>query len=54
MNIFTNFVKGLKKSFNGKDCLREIYQCGFCGKPSFANICQVCETELSYRKYQDK
>ena len=27
MGILTNFIKGLKKSFSGKDYLREINQC---------------------------
>ena len=50
MNIFTNFVKGLKKSFSGKDYLRNISQCSECGKPSFCVMCQYCETKLAYRK----
>ena len=50
MSIFTNFLDGLKKSFDGKDYLRNIPQCSKCGKPSFCVMCQYCETELAYRK----
>ena len=49
MGIFTNFIKGLKKSFDGKDHLRSIYQCQICGKPSWASWCQWCELEFKYR-----
>ena len=44
-----NFIGGLKKSFSGKDYLREINQCDKCGKPSFFNSCLKCETEEAYR-----
>ena len=49
MGIFSNFIKGLKKSFDGRDHLREIYQCVMCGKPSFSAWCQICELEFKYR-----
>ncbi len=50
MSIFTNFVNGLKKSFSGKDYLRNISQCSECGKPSFCVMCQYCETKNAYEK----
>ena len=49
MNIFTNFINGLRKSFSGKDYLREINQCNSCGRPSFFNSCLKCETDDAYR-----
>jgi hypothetical protein len=49
MSIFSNFIKGLKKSFDGKDHLREINKCDICGKPSFSKWCQWCELEFKYR-----
>ena len=53
MGIFTNFIKGLKKSFDGKDHLREIYQCAICGKPSWSSWCQWCELEFKYRSHRE-
>ena len=52
-NILRNFIKGLKKSFDGKDYLRNISQCDECGKPSFCVTCQFCETANAY-KVSDK
>jgi hypothetical protein len=49
MGIINNFIKGLKKSFNGRDYLREVNQCNKCGKPSFFNSCLKCETDEAYR-----
>ena len=49
MGMVSNFIKGLKKSFNGRDYLREINQCNKCGKPSFFNSCLMCETNEAYR-----
>ena len=49
MGIISNFIKGLKKSFSGRDYLREINQCNKCGKPSFFKSCLKCETEEAYR-----
>ena len=49
-----NFIGGLVKSFSGEDYLREIHQCEKCGRPSFTNVCQFCETTEAYRKYYDK
>ena len=48
MNILTNFINGLKKSFDGKDYLRDIGDCDKCGRPSFFKSCLYCETERSY------
>ena len=49
MSIFSNFIKGLKKSFDGKDQLREINKCDICGKPSFSKGGQRCGLEFKYR-----
>ena len=46
-----NFIGGLKKSFSGKDYLREINQCDKCGKPSFFNSCLKCEVDDVYRGF---
>ena len=52
--MFRNFIKGLKKSFDGKDYLRDINQCDKCGKPSFFNSCLKCETDEAYRGWNQK
>ena len=49
MSIFTNFINGLKKSFDGKDHLRQINNCKSCGKPSFFSTCLKCEMDETYR-----
>ena len=49
MSIFTNFINGLKKSFSGKDYLRDINRCKICYKPSFFSTCLKCETDDAYR-----
>ena len=49
INIISNFIIGLKKSFDGKDYLRNISQCDTCGKPSFFDSCLKCETDDAYR-----
>ena len=49
VKLIRNFVNGLKKSFSGKDYLREINQCDQCGSPSFFNSCLKCETDDAYR-----
>jgi hypothetical protein len=49
MAIWTNFFAGLKKSFSGRDFLREINQCDKCGRPSFMYRCLKCETDEAYR-----
>ena len=51
MSLITNFIKGLKKSFSGKDYLREINQCDKCGKPSFMYRCLKCEVDEAYRGF---
>ena len=52
--MIVNFINGLKKSFSGKDYLREINQCDKCGKPSFFNSCLKCETDEAYRGWNNK
>ena len=47
MSIITNFINGLKKSFDGKDYLRDINQCEICGKPS-------CSTKAAYKKSEEE
>jgi hypothetical protein len=49
VNSIKGFINGLKKSFSGKDYLREINQCDKCGKPSFFGSCLKCETDEAYR-----
>ena len=46
--VLKEFINGLRKSFNGRDYLRDIYQCEKCGQPSFAKWCMVCEVEQRY------
>ena len=52
--IIMNFLKQLKKSFDGKDYLREINQCHYCGKPSFFSTCLMCETNDAYEGWEKK
>ena len=47
--VIKEFINGLRKSFSGKDYLREINQCDKCGKPSFFSSCLLCETEEAFR-----
>lgn len=47
--IWSNFIKGLKKSFDGKDYVRDINHCDTCGKPSFFANCLKCEVDEAYR-----
>jgi len=54
MSIITNFINGLKKSFNGKDYLRDINQCEICGRPSFMPTCLYCSTKAAYRKSEEE
>jgi hypothetical protein len=49
-----NFIGGLKKSFSGKDYVREITQCLHCGKPSFFDYCLKCEVDEAYKGYNKK
>jgi hypothetical protein len=46
------FYSGLKKSFSGKDYLRDINECDKCGKPSFFSSCLKCETDEAYRGFE--
>lgn len=44
--ILTNFIKGLKKSFDGKDYLREVGKCKCwcgCDELAFSTWCQTCQ-----------
>lgn len=52
MTLFSNFIKGLKKSFSGKDYLRELDRCIKCGKPSFFTTCLKCEVDDAYRGWE--
>ena len=49
-----NFINGLKKSFDGKDYLREINRCNKCDNPSFFGTCLKCETDEAYRGWNKK
>ena len=54
INDMKSFVNGLKKSFSGRDYLRDICQCDKCGKPSFSTTCLYCETVRSYDDENNK
>jgi len=54
MKLFDGFINGLKKSFSGKDYLREINTCRRCGKPCFFDSCLKCETDEAYRGWGKK
>lgn len=47
--MIKEFINGLRKSFSGKDYLRDINQCDKCGRPSFFATCLKCETDEAYR-----
>ena len=49
--MIKDFINGLRKSFSGKDYLRDINQCTKCGKPSFFAKCLLCETEDEFRGF---
>ena len=49
MGFLSGFIEGLRKSFSGKDCLRDVNQCNSCGRPSFFDSCLKCETDEAYR-----
>ena len=52
MNIITNFINGLKKSFSGKQYLRKLNRCDMCGKDSFMYRCLACEVDEAYKGYK--
>tara|TARA_B110000438_G_scaffold256023_1_gene263240 strand:- start:382 stop:615 length:234 start_codon:yes stop_codon:yes gene_type:complete len=52
--VIKEFINGLRKSFSGKDYLRDINQCDKCGKPSFFSSCLLCETEEAFRGWDKK
>jgi hypothetical protein len=54
MNILTNFINGLRKSFDGKDYLREINQCKTCKNPAYTSVCLYCSTVSDYKAAEDK
>jgi len=47
--LLSGFLNGLKKSFSGRDFLRDINQCEKCGKPSFFSSCLKCEVDDAYK-----
>lgn len=52
--LIMNFFRNIKKSFDGKDRLRNINQCHVCGKPSFFDSCLACETSDAYEGWEKK
>jgi hypothetical protein len=54
MSLITNFIKGLKKSFSGKQYLRVLNTCDMCGKDSFMYRCLKCEMDEVYRGFNKK
>ena len=52
--LLSGFLNGLRKSFSGKDFLRDIYKCNVCGEPSFFGSCLKCETDDAYRRSNKK
>ena len=52
--MIKEFINGLRKSFSGKDYLRDINQCDKCGRPSFFATCLKCETDEAYRGWEKK
>ena len=54
MSILTRFFNGLKKSFDGKDYLREINKCEICYEPSYTNICGYCRTKSHYKISEER
>ena len=53
-NLLTNFINGLRKSFDGKDHLRALNKCKSCGKPSFFHTCLKCEMDETYKGWDKK
>ena len=49
--LFYGFLKGLKKSFSGKQYLRALNTCDVCGKDSFMYRCLKCEVDDLYRGF---
>jgi hypothetical protein len=54
MGFLTGFIEGLRKSFGGRDYLRDINQCDMCGRPSFFSSCLKCEMDEAYRGWNAK
>ena len=52
ISIISNFIIGLKKSFDGKDYLRKLNVCDTCGKSSFMYRCLKCEVDEAYRGWK--
>ena len=52
--LIGNFMKGLRKSFDGKDYLRDLNRCNECGKPSYFSTCLKCEVDGAYRGWNKK
>lgn len=51
---WNNFINGLRKSFSGKEYVRQISNCKNCGKPSFFDYCLKCEVDEAYKGYNKK
>ena len=51
--LLSGFLTGLKKSFSGRDFLRDINQCIKCGKPSFFSSCLKCEVDDAYKGWNN-
>ncbi len=49
MGFLSGFIQGLKKSFSGRDYLRNVDLCNTCGKPSFFSSCLKCEMDEAYK-----
>jgi hypothetical protein len=52
--LLSGFLNGLRKSFSGKDFLRDVYKCKVCNEPSFFGSCLKCETDDAYRRSNAK
>lgn len=52
--IWDGFIKGLKKSFSGKDYLREPNVCVECSLPAFGSRCQFCILKKLYAQETKK
>ena len=46
--MFKQLVDGLKKSFDGRQHLREINGCLVCEEPSFFKTCLACEMNMVF------
>jgi len=51
--MFDKFIKGIKKSFDGKTYIRKLYKCNLCGKDSYMHTCLQCEIDDAYRGFNN-